>query len=385
MKVLMLTCNNSLQDGINRHILAVAPAVNLLEGLEVAVCTTFGRGEINEALERQGVKTYALGLPHGHDLRTWIRFRKVMREFRPDVVHCHVLGLFQRYYLDLFYPQLPRVYTCHGINDIESGVRKIGFRDRLDGWVGRFRPAAFWRKRGKCTTIYISEGVRRHKNAKGAVIYNPIAFDAANAVKDANVLRTELGLARDAKVIGTACRISLPKRPQLFVATMCKVMQRLADVHAVVCGTSNDAALMSDLRRIVSESGVAARFHWLGYRADAPQIAKELDCFVMTSATEGMPTALLEAMAVKTPIAFMRGKGGLVDLDEFDKSEGPIAAVADAGDVDGLADKIYALLNNSPQAQANAERAFACGARHFDVAKIADQLARICHIIQNLG
>ena len=39
MRILMLTTNASLQDGINRHILSVAPALNARGGVEVAVCT----------------------------------------------------------------------------------------------------------------------------------------------------------------------------------------------------------------------------------------------------------------------------------------------------------------------------------------------------------
>ena len=55
MRILMLTTNASLQDGINRHILSVAPALNARGGVEVAVCTVMPRGEFSVALERAGV------------------------------------------------------------------------------------------------------------------------------------------------------------------------------------------------------------------------------------------------------------------------------------------------------------------------------------------
>ena len=45
MKILMLTTNSSLMDGIHRHILAIASYVNRLGGCEVAVCTAFPRAE----------------------------------------------------------------------------------------------------------------------------------------------------------------------------------------------------------------------------------------------------------------------------------------------------------------------------------------------------
>ena len=55
MRILMLTTNASLQDGINRHILSVAPALNARGGVEVAVCTVMPRGEFSVALERAGI------------------------------------------------------------------------------------------------------------------------------------------------------------------------------------------------------------------------------------------------------------------------------------------------------------------------------------------
>ena len=47
MRILMLTCNNALQDGINRHILAIAPALNRMPRCQVAVCTTFASEQLN--------------------------------------------------------------------------------------------------------------------------------------------------------------------------------------------------------------------------------------------------------------------------------------------------------------------------------------------------
>ena len=78
MKILMLTTNSSLMDGINRHILAIASHVNRLDGCEVAVCTVFPRAELADALEAEGVTTYSLNASNGHDIHVLWRFYKVM-------------------------------------------------------------------------------------------------------------------------------------------------------------------------------------------------------------------------------------------------------------------------------------------------------------------
>lgn len=372
MRILMLTCNNALQDGINRHILAIAPALNRMPRCQVAVCTTFASGEFNAELEKAGVKTYALGLPHGHSLRTWGRFRRVLHDFRPDVLHAHVIGLMERLYLGIACPRLPIVGTCHGITDYESGVRRRTFRDRVDALLNMVLPGKV-RK-----TIYISHGVAIAKGCpEGLIAYNPVSFDEDEADRVTNVLKTELGLSADVPIIGTACRVAPPKKPHAFVRVMCEVLKSLPEAHAVVCGTSQDSILMRELKGMVEASGVVGRFHWLGYRKDAPQLTRELNCFVMTSATEGMPTALLEAMAVKTPIAFMRGKGGLVDLDELNEREGPFAVIADSEDYDGLAQGIVGMFQNTSMARRLAQRAFEVGIRHFTIERTCDQLISV--------
>lgn len=132
---------------------------------------------------------------------------------------------------------------------------------------------------------------------------------------------------------------------------------------------------MKRLVEIVDKFGVAERFHWLGYRADALDVIQALDCFVMTSATEGMPTALLEAMSVYTPIAFLRGIGGLVDLDNINENKGPIAVVTDH--VPQLVTGVLELLDDPVRAHALAQKAHRVGAHYFDVTSVKDRLLSI--------
>lgn len=371
MKILMLVTGNSLQDGVNRHVLAVAPAVNDVADCEVAVCTISEPGAFTDALEKAGVRTFALGCPHGHDLRLLPRFGRVMRTFRPDVVHAHNYALALRLSMSLFHRRTPVVATCHGITDLDSGVRsKVTLRDRLDALVGRLLPGQ------SCGTIFISRGVRQfYGDTTSPVIYNPMRFAAEAAARPRpTALHAELGLAAGVPLVGTACRVSPPKKPLAFTAVLCDVLRAVPSAHAVVCGTSADARLMQTLRDRVAAAGVTERFHWLGYRPDAPRVTAELDCFVMTSATEGLPTALLEAMSVCTPVAFLRGKGGLIDLDELNAREGPFAAVADADDLGGLARQVVDLLGDAAKARAFAARAFDVGSRAFSLEAARDAL-----------
>src|SRR6185503_17382605 len=56
------------------------------------------------------------------------------------------------------------------------------------------------------------------------------------------------------------------------------------------------------LRDMAGEAGIASRVHLLGFRSDAPDILAAGDLFVMPSLSEGLPLALVEAMATGLPI-----------------------------------------------------------------------------------
>ena len=366
MKILMLTCNASLLDGINRHILTIAPALQRL-GVEVAVCTTHPAGEINAQLEERGVQTFSLHAPHGHALPILWRFYRVMRTYAPDLVHVHVCSFFVRVVLWCCFRSIPCVATIHGIGD---NACRSEVPPSRKSWLSVFMtlPLAY--------TIYISDGVRRFFGGgdNTCVGYNPLPFiDESELVVSCNeTMKVPKGVA----IVGTACRFSDQKNPLAFVRVMCEIVQRHPTAHAVLLG--DGASEMREAMILeVKIRNCSRRVHFLGYRQDAPDLIRSFSCFVMTSHWEGLPTALLEAMAAKTPIAFMEGEGGLIDLAELNRTEGPIGVVAPKGDEAALADGILRLLDHPEEARAMAERAFEVGMRHFSVESVVAKLMSV--------
>ena len=133
---------------------------------------------------------------------------------------------------------------------------------------------------------------------------------------------------------------------------------------------------LEKLEQIVAGYGVRQRFHWLGYRKDAPELVRDLDCFIMTSVTEGLPTALLEAIASKTPVAFMETNGGMKDIAEIHRTEGPIGICVDAGECEKIAQMIIEMLNQKTGA-ALAERAYTVCKKHFSMPVVIEKLQKV--------
>lgn len=370
MRILMLTTNSSLMDGINRHILSVAPVLNRRKGVEVAVCTVMPHAELAGALEQGGVKVYSLFAKSGHDFMIFGRFYKVMRLFRPDIVHIHVLALFCRMVLSVCFRHLQFVSTVHGISD---EVAHVTGRMRIERLLTRLFPLT------DDATCVVSDGVREYlygsqDQSHIFTVYNPIGFPPVS--EKPHQLHSLLHLSDETPIIGTSCRFAQVKNPRLFTEVMCRVLQQRADVHAVVMG-DGEPSLKNELYAMVHSNGVEDRFHWLGYRLDAPQLVRDLNCFILTSTTEGLPTSLLEAMASQVPFAMMEGMGGLKDIAQFHEAEGPLGIVVPRGDVDRMAKEVAALLSDATRQKALSERAYKVAKQHFEVECVCTQLLAI--------
>lgn len=363
MRVLMLTTNSSLLDGINRHILTIAPTLNEKTGIEVAVCTVFKRGKLHELLEASGVRTFSLKAPHGHSWRVLCGFYKVMRDYAPDVVHVHVFAVFEQIVSAVFFRKCKYVKTIHGL------CGPLSFVDSLMQIFG----VSF------STAIFVSRGVQvsylsvRKSFLQQAVIYNPIGISART---NSGSLHKRLNIRSSVPIIGTACRIAAVKNPLAFTRIMCNVLDRIPVAHAVVMG-NGVTTILSECESIVASRKLGERFHFLGNCPEAPAMIAELSCFVMTSSDEGMPTAVLEAMSARVPVALWKGEGGLKDLVAMNVEAGPFAEIAEQGDEDGLTAKIATLLGNESRRRELGENALKVITSHFDVAKVSEQIRQV--------
>lgn len=385
-RVLFLTTNGTLMDGINRHILTVVPELNAMEGTEVAVCIVHPKGELHEALEIAGVKVWSLGYANGHKPGIYFSFRRVLNSFKPDIVHVHVVALMERILLIRKFSHLKFVVTIHGLGDamldksshtsstVLPRKQKKPLKHRVEDWLNRRYVLRY------DAACYISHGVRERILPNKAitpltpVCYNPMKFVEPDGKKFK--LHDLIGVSHDIPIIGTACRISKQKNPEAFTEIISTVLSRNLSAHAVVMGTG-DVDILEKCLAIVNRFGIKDRFHFIGYRKDAPELVRDLTCFVMTSNWEGLPTSVLESFAAKVPVAMFRGEGGLRDIEMLNDNQSPIVAIAEKNDINGLATEICNLIDNPSKAISQAENAFEIGKKNFDVKAVAAQLDEV--------
>lgn len=154
------------------------------------------------------------------------------------------------------------------------------------------------------------ERARTKFHAKKTVYIPGVGVDLSRfrPVKLTGEKRRELGLGNDDFVMLNVGELS-PRKNQ---AVAVEALALLPDnVHLVICGQGPDHEALVQLAESL---GVANRLHLLGYRSDIAEIIAASDAFVFPSLQEGLPVAVMEAMACGLPVVASKIRGIDPDL-----------------------------------------------------------------------
>jgi glycosyltransferase involved in cell wall biosynthesis len=120
------------------------------------------------------------------------------------------------------------------------------------------------------------------------------------------VARRSLQLEPEALVIGTVARFDPVKALDALLRAFTIVATAQPDAHLVLLGEGPEA---SRLRSLAAALGIEARVRFPGFIAGASRLLPALDLYASASRKEGLPLALLEAMACSLPVAATRVPG----------------------------------------------------------------------------
>jgi len=123
---------------------------------------------------------------------------------------------------------------------------------------------------------------------------------------DGAPVRAELGLAAGERLVGTGVVLSEQKGIRYLLEAAGQVVSSRPEVRFAIAG---DGPLRGELEQRASALGLDDKVAFLGYRADMPEVISALDVYVLPSLWEGLPLALLEAMAIGKPIVATRVGG----------------------------------------------------------------------------
>jgi len=302
-------------------------------GLDLTFVAT-GGGDLEKEFRDSGADFIRLSRRLPIDLSLVSRLRRIIEERKIDVVHGHQPVEALHLYLATRGSGVKRVLTLHGVYAGTKNDLALKFvLPRMDARVvlGRHLPA------------WLAQEQSIDANLSFVVINNGV--DSARLASTGRPLRTELGLAQDATLLGMVANFYADRRKDQL--TVCKALPQLfardAAAQFVFVGSSDGAPhLFDEVVDCCRQRCISDRVHFLGKRADIPDVLSSLDAFVLSSRWEGSPIAVMEAMMIGIPVV-LSDIGPLKDVS----SDGKYAALFRSGDRQDLASKLIQLVKDA--------------------------------------
>ena len=202
-----------------------------------------------------------------------------------------------------------------------------------------------------------------------ALIRNGVDVQAFEPGRDCAAFRDRIGVPRDAPLVGFVGRLAPEKGPDLFVRAADKIARQRPDAHFALVGDGDMALAVAAL---IEQLGLRERVHMAGFASDTAEVYPALDVVLQTSRSEGMPLALLEAMACGRPVVAI-GVGGVPEIVEV----GTTGLLAGAQDWEGVAIHALDLLARPERRLAMGRAARARAEQHFDIHASARTIAEL--------
>ncbi|MCG5531214.1 glycosyltransferase [Halorhodospira halochloris] len=292
---------------------------------------------IQQVVAHRNVTVTSLGMRGYRTLPVvLLRFLRLIRRFRPAVVHSHhpPANLVNGWSKPLAAAFLSHRYrTLFGYRNSAEGLRFRGrFLERLNRQLA---DQVICSSPGVERSFFgdshlLSDGTEvRQSRRKHWTLFNAVDVDGLRRQRD-GVLES----GRDPKTDGAVRRIISVAafKEQKGHRTLLTAFQRLCErVSAVELVLVGDGPLRGEMEQLAESLGIAQRCFFCGHQRDPVPWLAHADLFVLASYWEGLPKALLEAMALDLPCVATRVEG-VEDVLDGDSLVAPwdSAALADA-------------------------------------------------------
>ncbi len=327
-----------------------------------SICCLIDRGEFADDLERAGVRIFELGYRRRYFLRTVARLARLLRGENIAVLHTHLFepGLVGR--PAAWLAGTPAVITHeHGKTLWKKPHHHL------------FERLALLRTDMR---IVVSEDIRKIRaqregtpESKMVLIENavdPEGFHVDGATRAA--LRRHLGV-EDCFVVGSVGRLVPAKNYDLFLAVAHDLLEKNPRMKFMLVG---DGSLREELETRARDLGIEDNVLFLGNRTDIPELLAAMDLYLITSAREGLPISLVEAMLAARPIV-STAVGG---IPEVLAAPGTGVLVAE-GDRAAIVEAVLALADDADRREALGRAARAEARRRYSPAVVLEKLDRL--------
>jgi glycosyltransferase involved in cell wall biosynthesis len=285
------------------------------------------------------------------DLRAFLGLVRLIRDFRPAIVHTHTAkaGVLGRLAARLAgVPVVIHTFHGHVLRGYFGPTTTAVFR-RLEKALGRLADvlvAVSEAVKADLVELGVAEGSRIR------VVPLGLDLEPFTGLLPRGALREAGRVPRDATLVGLVGRLVPIKDVPTLLACAAELRATHPGLHFALVGDGEERERLEAMARAL---GLGETVHFYGWRQDTPAVYGDLDLVVNCSRNEGTPVALIEAMAAGRPVVATR-VGGTPDLLGNDER----GRLVPAGDPKALA---AALRETLADPEAARRRALA-GRRH---------------------
>lgn len=328
-----------MRGGAERVVVELATRLGR-ERLDPAVAC-FRQEAYADELAAAGRRVHIVPKRRAFDVGLLLRLRRLLRRERVAVVHTHDLQSATYGLLAGKLARVPVILTVHGLG-IFRQRRSAWLLPKLGCWLRRVVFVGHWLQRVAAEQF----GLRPRRPV---VIHNGVDIERFRPGPPEPELRAELGLEATALVVGTVGNLRPVKDYPTLLRAFALARSRVASVALVLVGDGSERPALEGLAR---DLGLGASVRFAGARDDVSRLLRAFDVFALSSRTEGISMALLEAMATGLP-AVVTETGGNPEV----AVAGATAALAPVGDHERLAEALAALLADPQRRRAWGEAA----------------------------
>ena len=236
---------------------------------------------------------HCLDAPDERDLRWVPRFRGLVRRGQFDVVHAH--------------SPASASFARPAVRSIPAASRPGFVYTEHNRWPMYHRAT---RAANRLTyslndhVVAVSDDVREtvdaRQRARVEVLDHGIDLERVRGHSaDRETVRAELGVGENEILVVTVANLRPEKSYPLLMEAARRVIDRAPNVRFATAG---QGAQEAELRALHAAIGLGDRFAMSGYVPNAVRLIAGADLFVLASTHEGMPVAVMEALALGVPV-----------------------------------------------------------------------------------
>jgi len=319
---------------------------------EPAVYCLAPAGSLVAELETAGVPVVCFGVRGGRDGTVLWRLERELRRFRP-----HILQTF------LFHANLAGRIAARwaGIPYIVAGIRVADRRYRSRLWLDRLTNGLV-----DCN-VCVSRGVAEFSIHEGRldpakVVVIPNGVDVRRFAEAPPADLSPFGIPPGCFVFVSVGRLDPQKGYLVLLDAVGQLRRELGpeDAKRLRVLIVGEGPERSRLEERIAASGLAECITLAGWQADVPGLLRAAAAYVHPALWEGLPNALLEAMAAGLPVVAARAEG----VDEV-VCDGETGLLVNSGDAPMLARAMRTLIERPEQRHELGRRGQLLVAEHF--------------------